>query len=275
MLLVLLENIYFVSQIKNLISFASANCLYLIFLFFHLCLFSCLFSFGQGEHEEEPPTDLNTFGDDTSLADKSTCGLVRNRGVKRHLNFNSENEDSTKKKLHESRNITESVAVTKMNNCVCTCCNTGGLRRNSCVIFRENIYDMANVNIAVLFKNRFKHKKYKELICKKCHAKIAEIVTYKQPGDNNIPQDGLPCVTHPHTAIHNDQNTPSEPSNLETGENAADMNNQITANEQSRLQSATNSMNVNPTQLSPTDQQISLQSDQQSLAQCGYTCTCC
>ena len=70
---------------------------------------------------------------------------------------------------------------------------------------------MANVNIAVLFKNRFKHKKCKELICKKCHAKIAEIVTYKQPGDNNIPQDGLPCVTRPHTAIHNDQNTPSEP----------------------------------------------------------------
>ena len=88
------------------------------FLFFHLCLFSCLYSFGQGEHEEELATDLNTFGDDMSLADKSTCGLVRNRGVKRHLNFNSENEDSTKKKLHEKRNITESIAVTKMNNCV-------------------------------------------------------------------------------------------------------------------------------------------------------------
>ena len=82
-------------------------------------------------------------------------------------------------------------------------------------------------------------------------------------------------VLHPHAAIHNDQNTPSEPSNLETGENAADMNNQIMANEQSRLQSATNSTNVNPTQLFPTDQQISLQSDQQCLAQCGYTCTCC
>ena len=65
---------------KNLISFALANCLYLIFLFFHLCLFSCLFSFDQGEHEEETPTDLNTFGDDTSLTDKSSCGLVRNRG---------------------------------------------------------------------------------------------------------------------------------------------------------------------------------------------------
>ena len=40
---------------KNLISFSLANCLYLFFFIFHLCLFSCLFPFGQGENEEETP----------------------------------------------------------------------------------------------------------------------------------------------------------------------------------------------------------------------------
>ena len=53
------------------------------------------------------------------------------------------------------------------------------------------------------------------------------------------------------------------------------MNNQITTNEQSKSQSATNGTIVNTPQLFQNDQQISLQSDQQCLAQCGYTCTCC
>ena len=91
-------------------------------------------------------------------------------GQKQSHPHGDDQSEMTKRRVPDSRNITES----KKYGCVCTCCNRNDLPQYNCVIFVKHNYNFNIPAVANALSKWYREIRQKEFICKPCHKELKD-----------------------------------------------------------------------------------------------------